>query len=185
MECSSSSLPTSVTSGDVIATTTSSTSVVNQTITPLDVLQEEQTPFYKLFPSAVALQKELTAEKEKHAKTHSALAKAVEINKYNNQKITMMRSKNVRCDKSLKRLHEELEGKDKMLSELRSENEKLRQPVPFKWELPLKVEVEKCEEGNKTVYCISHAPLNPCMQTPDTPPRSSSFRQPQNTPAKK
>ena len=55
MECSSSSLPTSVTSGDVIATTTSS--VVNQPSTPLDELQEEQTPFYKLFPSAVALQK--------------------------------------------------------------------------------------------------------------------------------
>jgi len=181
----SSSLPPPP-NGDVIATTaTSSTSVVNQPSTPLDVLLEEQTPFNRLFPSTVALQKELLAEKEKHAKTHSALTKAVEKNKYNNQKITMMRSKNVRCDRSLKRLHEELEGKDKMLSELRSENEKLRQPVPFKWELPLKVEVEKCEEGNKTVYCISHAPLNPCMQTPDTPPRSSSFRQPQNTPAKK
>jgi len=190
MECSSSSLPTSVTSGDVIATTTSSTSVVNQTITPLDVLQEEQTPFYKLFPSAVALQKELTAEKEKHAKTHSALAKAVETNKNSNLKISLMKNKINRCDKYLKRLYEDVESKDKLLSELRSENEKLRQNVPFKlpWELPMRIEVEKTEEGNKTVYCLSHAPAIPCTtptQTPQTPPRSSSCRQPLNTPAKK
>jgi len=182
----SSSLPTS---GDVIATTTSSTSaiIVNQPSTPLDELQEEQTPFYKLFPSAVALQKELTAEKEKHAKTHTALAKQVEANKKINAKYTKVMQ---RCDKSLKRLHEEVEEKDNELSELRSENEKLRQNVPFKlpWELPMRIEVEKTEEGNKTVYCLSHAPAIPCTtptQTPQTPPRSSSCRQPLNTPAKK
>ena len=101
-----------------------------------------------------------------------------------------MKNKINRCDKFLKRLYEDVESKDKLLSELRSENEKLRQNVPFKlpWELPMRIEVEKTEEGNKTVYCLSHAPAIPCTtptQTPQTPPRSSSCRQPLNTPAKK